>query len=1541
MTFSKTFVRFSSVLLAVVLSWGGLASNVYADADSISINFGPQFGAPTGGDLGAVPVNWQYWNNAISTAGIGLNQYTAAGDPNQYNKAGTINNQIDDPEFFTSNLISNTGADTGLKATWSCNNTYRYGDTRPSTDNNAILFYGYLDDSSGNQRFNMTAPYFTYDIYYYATTDSNGYRYATINSVNYQGNGSQTVPGTGNWGTLVRGDLTELTEGKHYLKVSSSDSAITISGVGIDSSSSKRRGSFGAVQVVNTANSLSTTTTETSLTLSSDSISWNNDLTGATGQSFDANAFGYRIIYTGAAIDTFTVDLNGATSLPNIKLIGSATNLAFSNVNLTQLGETGKVLDLSGTGANVTLPAFTQIAKQGVVKFGSNVTFTETPANQSFITGAYFADPTTSFACIQDGVVKKVETTSTVAEGANLLVTAVMNDHTVRTLNSLITQADYKNNQSLTLTSGMITLQTNNHWVQGGGTITSGYRNADGEYDLYICGLGSGLDMRIDKSTIIDNPGYDDGETVIPAGKVNVIKTGVGRVSLSNATSANTYSGKTMVLEGMLQIGEAVRSTEFYVAGDAQLDFSSKNYKGDVDFPDVDHTATSLSGNGTIQIGNSNNKITLTLDNVANDGSKFARVNAYGKALTLNNSELHASYVDNNSVITLNNSTLVADTLNGSATSKVVITGDSSSLNVPTISGTVTLEIPENETRTFNTAIGGEGALAKAGAGTLELTANNTYSGNTQINGGVLDLTNGAIYTGGYFGNAHVYVNDGGTLKVNNFGYSEAGASSLGGLTYSSNGSTNFHLNGGTVQIAESFGEAINRKIELQTNGGTFDLPEGVELTLGSDVHGAGGLTKAGAGTLTLTLQPAYTGATTISAGKLITTAGGTLYNLSGVASATLDNNGQAITVNNSADTVFSGTITGAGSFTKTGSGKLEITNKMAYTGDTTVSAGTLQLNDAAGGGKFFQGTVTIAAGATLKCSAHDTLGYNSDEKVFNIYGTLDNAYKNESLRNTTLNLYGGTICSTDTTNGGQLDILNKDGTSTGNKIFTYALEGATAANPTVSTISSKINLRTNGTLEINTAANSKLLISGVISKGSDSCTITKLGAGTLTLSAQNTYTAGAIVKEGTLELTRRNQKAAFPKGSTITVDGATAVLAGNGDILGYTSGAIGSLTLKNGGTFKNDTAGTHITVNSPIYMNNGIITAVGAGRDGTYSFLMDNAIHVTGGTNNKITALGFRLRKLDDTPFVTGDFAGLIDVAQDAKLTISSIIDSGSSAALTKAGAGELIMTSANAYTTGTKISQGTLTLKESGALGTGAVAIAKNAVLNLNHDGAARFDNSVTGVEVDSEMGYGKIYKNGNGVLKILNNDVDGFVSESFVVNAGKLDFKGYFKGALEIGEDAVFSPGNSIGTLTIDGTEVDPQMSAFALGSGATLLMEVGYDENNVWTSDQLIVNGPVSIDPESTIIITLLEGTALPSGTFTLDLISGTGATEDVYDAVLSVLSVPYFKDYSVTQNDDGVIQLTASIDFNAVPEPSTWALLALGALGLLYWRRKNA
>ena len=94
---SSTKRYYFAAILGTAALLTGLCANAFADADSISINFGPHFGAPTGGTLGAYPVNWSYWNNAISNPEIDINSTTTAGDANAYNMTGT----------FTSLLSSN------------------------------------------------------------------------------------------------------------------------------------------------------------------------------------------------------------------------------------------------------------------------------------------------------------------------------------------------------------------------------------------------------------------------------------------------------------------------------------------------------------------------------------------------------------------------------------------------------------------------------------------------------------------------------------------------------------------------------------------------------------------------------------------------------------------------------------------------------------------------------------------------------------------------------------------------------------------------------------------------------------------------------------------------------------------------------------------------------------------------------------------------------------------------------------------------------------------------------------------------------------------------------------------------------------------------------------------------------------------------------------------------------------------------------------------------------------------------------------------
>ena len=60
----------------------------------------------------------------------------------------------------------------------------------------------------------------------------------------------------------------------------------------------------------------------------------------------------------------------------------------------------------------------------------------------------------------------------------------------------------------------------------------------------------------------------------------------------------------------------------------------------------------------------------------------------------------------------------------------------------------------------------------------MRLTGNNTYTGNTTINGGTLQVTGagGYLYNGGYNSTAVIQVNATGTLLLDSFAYGAAGA---------------------------------------------------------------------------------------------------------------------------------------------------------------------------------------------------------------------------------------------------------------------------------------------------------------------------------------------------------------------------------------------------------------------------------------------------------------------------------------------------------------------------------------------------------------------------------------------------------------------------------------------------------------------------------------------------------------------------------------------------------------------------------------------
>jgi MYXO-CTERM domain-containing protein len=196
-------------------------------------------------------------------------------------------------------------------------------------------------------------------------------------------------------------------------------------------------------------------------------------------------------------------------------------------------------------------------------------------------------------------------------------------------------------------------------------------------------------------------------------------------------------------------------------------------------------------------------------------------------------------------------------------------------------------------------------------------------------------------------------------------------------------------------------------------SGGNVGTPSNSELVIRTDTssdsllissnltHGGGTLTKSGAGTLTLSGTNTFTGQTHVNAGTLsiganvhlgsqttgatLNLKGGTLRATGtfGLFNGTAGTNNRAVTLldQSTIEVTGSNTLTIAGvmsnlssvngttgGFNKTGTGTLALSGANTYTGVTTVSDGTLLVNNTTGSGTG-TGTVIVNSGATLSGS--------------------------------------------------------------------------------------------------------------------------------------------------------------------------------------------------------------------------------------------------------------------------------------------------------------------------------------------------------------------------------------------------------------------------------------------------------------------------------------------------------------------------------------------------------------------------------------------
>jgi outer membrane autotransporter protein len=408
--------------------------------------------------------------------------------------------------------------------------------------------------------------------------------------------------------------------------------------------------------------------------------------------------------------------------------------------------------------------------------------------------------------------------------------------------------------------------------------------------------------------------------------------------------------------------------------------------------------------------------------------------------------------------------------------------------------------------------------LTKNGEGLLQLSAVNIYTGDTVLNGGVLKL-NGA---GDISSSSALTINGGqfdissasGNRTVNNLSGSTGSKVTLGGNTLTAN----------------------------NTQSGTYaGVIEGT----------AGGFTKAGAGTLTLTGDNTYTGNTTVDQGILQLGAGGTTGS---VAGNIVLNNGTTLVANRSNDFTLAGTFSGQGDLKQVGTGTLTLTGLSSSVGNVDIQQG--KLTFAQKGDFTVAGNLNTASGATLGIGAKDAtlkingvftqaagnhldaiLGASPDITAgsatlngdltisgFNA-GTLPaKASDVEVNRYTMLATTGGitgNFTNVNSADGGfiatdGLDYLNSYGfvTNAGKNYelgFDMAWTSARDASRTGS-----FTMAAGTTFDVDIALGNQ---AASALTGWDGKTLTKNGEGLLQLSAVNTYTGDTVLNGGVLKL--------------------------------------------------------------------------------------------------------------------------------------------------------------------------------------------------------------------------------------------------------------------------------------------------------------------------------------------------------------------------------------------------------------------------------------
>ena len=862
-----------------------------------------------------------------------------------------------------------------------------------------------------------------------------------------------------------------------------------------------------------------------------------------------------------------------------------------------------------------------------------------------------------------------------------------------------------------------------------------------------------------------------------------LVKTGAGTQILAGA---NTYTGVTTISGGALQLGDGTSGHDGSLASQTIVDNANLIYN-------LAGTSTyngSISGSGNLAKSGSGTLRLTNTNSYSGGTSVTGGVLQFGQPASLYNG--NTANWNRGNIIVGSGATLAvnvggandftadqANTLFGNLSAVFgngMLAGSAIGLDTSNAAGPVDYSYAIGDsTGTGGGAIG----VTKLGTGTLVLSASNSYSGGTTVNGGTL-----AVSAAGALGAASGPV----TLK--------AGTLDLGATSQS-------------VGIVTLAGGSIDNGTLI---GSAYAVQSG---TVGAVLSGTAALTKTTAGTVTLAGANDYNGATAVNAGILKAGAvnafsANSAVTLANVSGATLDITGfdnaigslsgggaiggwvrlgsAILTVGgDNSSTSFAGVIGGSGGgLVKTGSGTLTLTGANTYTGATTVNSGRLAFQstnvspaysvasgatlefDVASGSRDLP-TATFSGAGTLVKSGTGTLVWGPGVATFSLgAGSL-------------IDIQGGTFIGSSWSNEnwtGNLSSMNiaAGATYNGNEADTR-IDALTGAGTFMNGWGGY------GSATIGVAGGSGTF-SGVLANSSSVLNLIKTGTGTQTLSGANTYTGTTTVNEGTLIFTgTSNINNVAISGGILDVPG---VLYGS-----FTGGP--TITVGAGGTLRvygwswgAATFGELSSNASRVVLNGGTIE------------------NVTGATGNRgftVGALGGTLMASSSNTWglwISG-VAAYDTVSNDSSLTLTGsgnafismpIVGSG---ALTKAGSGIWTIAGANTYSGTTTVNDGILQFGDgfSGHDGTIAdsPAIVNNASLAYNLAGSSTYAGAISGTGNLTILGAGTLTLSGSNTYSgstNINRGTLALSSSDALAGGGAIVFGG---GALQ------FSAGNTV--------------------------------------------------------------------------------------------------------------------------------------------------